>query len=100
MLVTGVMPWHQTLSKAKDWIKEEHDTLSEAEKQKRASFGRSWPRYKTDKSEEEEEEDAGPSDMLEKMYAKHLGAHKPTSEERRRRRSSSVSSCTLTYHSH
>ena len=64
---------------AKAWIKEEHAALSE--KQKTASSEDQGPDPKRIRVEEEEGEDASPSDMLEKMYANLLGAHGPTSEE-------------------
>lgn len=68
-----------TLSNAKDWTKDEHATLSEAKKRKRASSEGQGP--KRIWREEEEEEDASPSDRLEQMYANLLGAQEPTSEE-------------------
>lgn len=53
-----------TLSNAKDWKKDEHATLSEAKKQKRASSKDQGPDPKRIRVEEEKEEDASPSDML------------------------------------
>ncbi|XP_049447489.1 zinc finger BED domain-containing protein 4-like [Epinephelus fuscoguttatus] len=71
-----------TLRNAKDWIKEEHATLSEAAKQKSASSeGQGQEDPKRKRAEEEEEEATGPSDMLEQMYANLLGAHGPTPDE-------------------
>lgn len=66
-----------TLSTAKDWIKDEHATLSEAKKQIRASSEDQGP----DPKQIRVEEDTSPSDMLEQMYANLLGAQGPTSEE-------------------
>ncbi|KAL7379638.1 hypothetical protein ABVT39_003041 [Epinephelus coioides] len=71
-----------TLRNAKDWIKEEHATLSEAAKQKSASSeGQGQEDPKRKRAMEEEEEVTGPSDMLEQMYASLLGAHGPTPDE-------------------
>ncbi|KTF88386.1 hypothetical protein cypCar_00031984 [Cyprinus carpio] len=70
-----------TLSTAKDWIKDEHATLSEAKKRIKASSEDQCLDPKRIRVEEEEEEDASPSDMLEQMYANLLGAHGPTSEK-------------------
>jgi hypothetical protein len=71
----------EALSKAKAWITEEHAALSEAEKRKRASSDDQGPDPKRIRVEEEVEEDASPSDMLEKMYANLLRAHGPTTHQ-------------------
>ena len=55
-----------TLSSAKDWVKEEHATLSEAEKQKTVSSSEGQGQNpKRKRAEEQEEEVTGQSDMLE-----------------------------------
>lgn len=74
-----------TVTSAKDWIKEEHHNLIEAEKQHRAaSEGQAEDpkKRRVEEGEEEEvEEVAGPSDMLEKMYASLLAQGGPTPGE-------------------
>ena len=88
VLATLLDPWYKghalalgTLSNAKEWIKEEHATVSEAEKQKRASSEDQGPDPKRVRVMEEDKEEPGPSGLLEQMYANLLGAHGPTSEE-------------------
>lgn len=84
----------EALSNAKDWINEEHAILSEAEKQKRASSEDQGPNPKQTRVEEEEEGDASPPDMLEKMYP-----NQPLKRLMMRRSSSSLSSWINTYRS-
>lgn len=85
VLATLLDPRHAlapgTLSNAKDWIKDDHATLSEAKKRKRASSDDQGLDPKRIRVEEEKEEDACLSDMLEQMYANLLGANGPPSEE-------------------
>nr|XP_023660962.1 zinc finger BED domain-containing protein 4-like [Paramormyrops kingsleyae] len=62
-----------TLSKAKQWIKEEHAIVSEHMKTATTEDQGSDPKQR--RVEEEDEELPGPSSLLEQMYANILGAH-------------------------
>ncbi|XP_060796685.1 zinc finger BED domain-containing protein 4-like [Neoarius graeffei] len=67
-----------TLASAKDWIMEEHTNLSEAaEGQGQDPKKRRVEERVEEREEEGAEEVAGPSDMLEQMYANLLGAQGP-----------------------
>lgn len=66
-----------TLSKAKTWLPEEHTIVSK--QQKGATSGDEGLEPKRTRVEEEEE--PGPSGLLEKMYANILGAHGTPGEE-------------------
>ncbi|XP_078112300.1 zinc finger BED domain-containing protein 4-like [Sander vitreus] len=87
-----------TLSNAKYWIKDDHATLSEAKKRKRASSDDQGPDPKRIRVEEEKEEDACLSDMLEQMYANLLEqTDHPLRRLMMRRSSFSLSSWINTY---